>query len=149
MPGSVPGPGRLMPEAGVPPAPVAMGEAPLTPPTYSYNPSSRRDPFSAIVKDGKPGGEQQTKLPPLQRLMLTELSLIGIVWGGFGYTAMVEAPDGRRFTLREGTRIGPNNGVVSSITDKAVVVQERYMDVYGNKQVRQYVKHLHPKEGTE
>ena len=46
-------------------------------------------------------------------------------------------------------RIGPNNGVVSSITERGIIVQERFTDVYGNKQEREYVKLLHPKEGTE
>ena len=62
---------------------------------------------------------------------------------------MVQTPDGKGYTVRTGTRIGPNSGVVSSITENSIVVQERYTDVYGNKQVREYVKLLHPKEGSE
>jgi type IV pilus assembly protein PilP len=80
---------------------------------------------------------------------LTELNLIGIVWGGFGYSAMVQTPDGKGYTVKPGTRIGPNNGVVTAITENAVIVQERFADVYGNKQVREYVKRLHIKEGPE
>jgi type IV pilus assembly protein PilP len=80
---------------------------------------------------------------------LTELNLIGIVWGGFGYSAMVQTPDGKGYTVKPGTRIGPNNGVVTAITENAVIVQERFADVYGNKQVREYVKRLHTKEGPE
>ncbi len=131
------------------PAPASVSASPSAPPSeYSYNASGRRDPFAAIIKDGK-GDEENHQIPPLQRLSLTELNLIGIVWGGFGYSAMVQAPDGRGYTVRTGTRIGPNNGVVSSITENAIVVQERFTDVYGNKQVREYVKLLHAKEGTE
>jgi type IV pilus assembly protein PilP len=75
--------------------------------------------------------------------------LIGIIWGGFGYSAMVQTPDGKGYTIKRGTRIGPNNGVVSAITENALIVQEQYSDVYGKKQVREYMKHLHPKEGSE
>ena len=94
-------------------------------------------------------GEENHNLPPLQRISLTELNLIGIIWGGFGYSAMVQAPDGKGYTVRQGTRIGPNNGTVGSITENAVIVHERFTDVYGNKQVREYVKLLHAKEGSE
>jgi type IV pilus assembly protein PilP len=114
----------------------------------SYDPSGRRDPFLPIVENSQIGPGDMA-LPPLQRVGLTELNLIGIVWGTYGYMAMVQAPDGKGYSLRRGTRVGPNNGVVSSITERGIIVQERFTDVYGNKQEREYVKLLHPKEGIE
>jgi type IV pilus assembly protein PilP len=130
--------------------PVMAPTSPSTPGTsdYTYNPSGRRDPFAAILKEARTD-EENHSTPPLQRLSLTELNLIGIVWGGFGYSAMVQAPDGKGYTVRQGTRIGPNSGIVSSITENAIVVHERFTDVFGNKQVREYVKLLHAKEGSE
>jgi type IV pilus assembly protein PilP len=128
---------------------ASLGSETAGPGEYVYNPSGRREPFAAIVKDGHQAGENDLSLPPLQRIALTELNLIGIIWGGFGYSAMVQAPDGKGYAVRHGTRIGPNNGVVSSITENAIVVQERYTDVFGNRQVREYVKLLHAKEGSE
>lgn len=114
----------------------------------SYDPSGRRDPFLPMFQPGE-RVELDSSLPPLQRVGLTELSLIGVLWGNYGYTAMVQTPDGKGYSIRRGTRIGPNNGVVSSITERGIIVQERFTDVYGNKQEREYVKLLHPKEGTE
>jgi type IV pilus assembly protein PilP len=114
----------------------------------SYDPSGRRDPFWPMFQLGQQV-EPDSSLPPLQRVGLTELSLIGVLWGNYGYTAMVQTPDGKGYSIRRGTRIGPNNGVVSSITERGIIVQERFTDVYGNKQEREYVKLLHPKEGTE
>lgn len=114
----------------------------------SYDPSGRRDPFLPMIQLGQQA-DQDASLPPLQRVGLTELSLIGVLWGNYGYTAMVQTPDGKGYSIRRGTRIGPNNGVVSSITERGIIVQERFTDVYGNKQEREYVKLLHPKEGTE
>jgi type IV pilus assembly protein PilP len=153
---SLPAPGPFAPSqapgASVPSVPSAVAPDQTTPPTgelpYSYNPSGRRDPFGAIVLEGPKTG-QACNLRPLQCTSLTELSLIGIVWGGFGYTAMVQAPDGKGYTIRQGTKIGPNEGIVSAITENALIVQERYTDVYGKKQVREYVKLLHPKENNE
>ncbi len=116
---------------------------------YTYDPSGRRDPFTAILLPGQVPGEADLSVPPLQRVGLTELNLIGIIWGAYGYVAMVQTPDGKGYTVRRGTRIGPNNGVVSAITENAIIVQERFTDVYGKKQEREYVKPLHTKEGTE
>lgn len=113
-----------------------------------YDPSGRRDPFAPIVQELQPG-KVDASLPPLQRVTLTELNLIAIVWGAYGYTAMVQTPEGHGYTVRRGTRIGQNNGVVSAITERGIIVQERFTDVYGKKQEREYVKLLHPKEGSE
>jgi type IV pilus assembly protein PilP len=114
----------------------------------SYDPSGRRDPFAPVLQQVGLGAIDPT-LPPLQRVGLTEMNLIAVVWGAYGYTAMVQTPDGNGYTVRRGTRIGPNNGVVSAVTEKGIVVQERFTDVYGSKQEREYVKLLHPKEGAE
>jgi type IV pilus assembly protein PilP len=113
-----------------------------------YDPSGRRDPFAPIVQELQPG-KTDTTLPPLQRVTLTELNLIAIVWGAYGYTAMVQTPEGHGYSVRRGTRIGQNNGVVSAITERGIIVQERFTDVYGKKQEREHVKLLHPKEGSE
>lgn len=113
-----------------------------------YDPSGRRDPFAPIIQELQPG-RVDTTFPPLQRVTLTELNLIAVVWGAYGYTAMVQTPEGHGYTVRRGTRIGQNNGVVSAITERGIIVQERFTDVYGKKQEREYVKLLHPKEGSE
>ena len=113
-----------------------------------YDPSGRRDPFAPIIQELQPG-KVDMSLPPLQRVTLTELNLIAIVWGAYGYTAMVQTPEGHGYTVRRGTRVGQNNGVVSAITERGIIVQERFTDVYGKKQEREYVKLLHPKEGSE
>ena len=113
-----------------------------------YDPSGRRDPFAPILEQLQPGKADVT-LPPLQRVSLTELNLIAVIWGAYGYTAMVQTPEGHGYTVRRGTRIGQNNGVVSVVTERGIIVQERFTDVYGRKQEREYVKLLHPKEGAE
>lgn len=113
-----------------------------------YDPSGRRDPFAPVVQELQPG-KVDANLPPLQRVNLTELNLIAIVWGAYGYTAMVQTPEGFGYTVRRGTRLGQNNGVVSAITERGIIVQERFTDVYGKKQEREHVKLLHPKEGVE
>jgi type IV pilus assembly protein PilP len=142
------------PQASFEPAPVpmpgaaeAVPGAPL-PPVGGYDPAGRRDPFAPVLSQLAPGQVDPT-LPPLQRVNLTDMNLIAIIWGAYGYTGMVQTPDGNGYSVRKGTRIGPNSGVVSAVTEKGIIVQERFTDVYGRKQEREYVKLLHPKEGLE
>lgn len=132
-------------ENALPVAPNSMLEPASV---QSYDPAGRRDPFVPVLQQLGLGPIDPT-LPPLQRVGLTEMNLIAVVWGAYGNTAMVQTPDGNGYTVRRGTRIGPNNGVVSAVTEKGIVVQERFTDVYGSKQEREYVKLLHPKEGAE
>ncbi len=113
-----------------------------------YDPSGRRDPFAPVIQELQPG-KIDASLPPLQRVTLSELNLVAIMWGAYGYTAMVQTPEGHGYTIRRGTRVGQNNGVVSAITERGIIVQERFTDVYGKKQEREHVKLLHPKEGSE
>jgi type IV pilus assembly protein PilP len=120
----------------------------LMPPVGGYDPAGRRDPFAPVVSELM-AGQIDSTLPPLQRVSLTDLNLIAIIWGAYGYTAMVQTPDGNGYTVRKGTRVGPNSGIVSAVTEKGIIVQERFTDVYGRKQEREYVKLLHPKEGLE
>ena len=137
-------------------SPAVEGEASMSSPAqlpdagsgFGYDPSGRRDPFAPVVQQLQPG-KMDANLPPLQRVSLTELNLIAIVWGSYGYTAMVQTPEGYGYAVRRGTRLGQNNGVVSAITERGIIVQERFTDVYGKKQEREYVKLLHPKEGAE
>jgi type IV pilus assembly protein PilP len=119
-----------------------------SPSVGGYDPAGRRDPFTPVLSQLAPGQLDPT-LPPLQRVNLTDMNLIAIIWGAYGYTAMVQTPDGNGYTIRKGTRVGPNSGVVSAVTEKGIIVQERFTDVYGRKQEREYVKLLHPKEGLE
>jgi len=153
----VPAPADLPKETAVPPAtpvPASMPPAidpfpgaPL-PALGGYDPAGRRDPFTPVLSQLAPG-QVDPSLPPLQRISLTDMNLIAIIWGAYGYTAMVQTPDGNGYTVRKGTRVGPNSGVVSAVTEKGIIVQERFTDVYGRKQEREYVKLLHPKEGLE
>ncbi len=150
VPRDIPAPtSSLSGQGGTANAAAADNSQPMSPSVVSgYDPSGRRDPFSPVLNELKPG-EVDPALPPLQRVGLTDMNLIAVIWGAYGYTAMVQTPDGNGYTVRKGTRMGPNNGVVSAITEKGIIVQERFTDVYGRKQEREYVKLLHPKEGLE
>lgn len=122
---------------------------PLPTTNYTYDPDGRRDPFRSILVTSVTAKSLKS-LPPLLRVEVGELQLIGIVWGGFGYSAMVQTPEGKGYTIHVGTPVGPNNGVVRRITGGYLTIQEKYTDIFGEKKVREVKLDLHPqKEGSE
>lgn len=136
------------------PKPVAIAAAPITaaipaPPVvvegYTYDPKSRRDPFQPLTRLVKID-RTRLEMPPLQRVQLSDLKLMGIIWGGYGYYGLVRTPDGKGYTVKEGMLMGTNNGVISAITDKAVTVSEPSIDIAGNKSTKEIVILLRPKE---
>ncbi len=115
---------------------------------YSYNPKGRRDPFmSLVVREEKKA--QKADRPPLERYNLAEFKLTGIVWGGFGYNAMLEGPDGKGYFVRAGTIIGQNRGVIKKITKDLIVIEEKFKTFNGAVQRKEIVIELRKKqEGT-
>lgn len=87
-------------------------------PLFSYNAVGRRDPFRSIVAETTVSQKSVRALPPLQRNSVTDLRLQGIIWGSYGPRAVVNTPDGKGYTVHIGTKIGPNGGFISSITQK-------------------------------
>lgn len=111
---------------------------------YVYDPTGKRDPFrSAILGESLRGKET---LPPLQRREISELKLIGIIWNSAGYNAMLETPDGKGYTIKVGTIVGPKKGVVRKVTKRTVVIEEKYMDIIGEMKTREIIMELPSKE---
>jgi type IV pilus assembly protein PilP len=121
-------------------------EAPQAP-SFQYNPEGRRDPFQSVIVAGsrKKLGEA---IPPLQRVELAELRLTGIVWGAFGYNALLRTPDGKGYSVRVGSRVGSNQGVVREISKSSMTIEERFTDIFGEKKVREVTMDLHPRRET-
>lgn len=112
---------------------------------YSYNPAGKRDPFSPlIVKEDRKAltGER----PPLERYNIFEFKLSGIVWGGFGYSAMVEGPDGKGYFAHVGTIIGQNKGIVKKITQYTMVIEEKFKTISGETDKKEIVLELRNKQ---
>lgn len=133
------------PAQPAPPAPKAE-EKPQE--GYTYNPGSRRDPFQPlIIKEEKKARTGVS--PPLERYNITEFKLSGIFWGGFGYNAIFEGPDGKGYFLRVGTVVGPNQGVVKKITQNSILIEEKFKTAAGETQRKEIVVELRKKqEGT-
>ena len=112
---------------------------------YAYDPKSRRDPFQSLTRMLKVD-KKNLEMPPLQRVQISDLKLLGIIWGGYGYYGLIQTPDGKGYTVKEGMLMGTNNGVITTITDKAIIVSEPSVDVMGNKSTKDLEILLRPKE---
>jgi type IV pilus assembly protein PilP len=115
------------------------------PPVYSYDAHGRRDPFAPLVTKAE-NRERAGSRPPLERYSVSEFHLTGIVWGGFGYNAMLEGPDGKGYFVRVGTIIGPNKGVIKKITKDSMVIEEKYKNFMGATERKQVVILLRTKQ---
>ncbi len=91
----------------------------------------------------------QSQMPPLQRAQISDMKLLGIMWGGYGYYGLIQTPDGKGYTVKEGMLLGTNNGVIKTITDKAIIVSEPTIDFAGRKSTKEVEILLRPKEVTE
>ncbi len=126
--------------------PISTGDVKQvsSPGQYTYDPGNRKDPFKPLTSGGS--AISKVTLPPLQRHEISELKVIGIVWGDFGYKAMVQASDGKGYTLSKGTLVGPNKGVVKRITKKSVIIEEMYLTTLGVEKKREVILELQSKE---
>jgi type IV pilus assembly protein PilP len=108
--------------------------------SYSYNPTNRRDPFVALLEMRRPVVESNEPLTPLQRIDLEQLRLRGVIIGKGAPMAMVAAPGGKAYILKNGVKVGRNNGVVVGIDAEGVSVREKYYDFVG--EVRESVQKI-------
>jgi Tfp pilus assembly protein PilP len=112
---------------------------------YSYNAMGRRDPFTPIIvrEDRKAQSEDR---PPLERYNINEFKMTGIVWGGFGYNAMLEGPDGKGYFVHVGAIIGQNKGIVKKITKGSMVIEEKFKTISGETNRKEIILELRKKQ---
>jgi len=82
---------------------------------------------------------------PLGRYELEQLKLVAVITGLEDPVAMVQAPNGTGYTVRRGSCIGKNGGVVATIRTGEVVVTEWAMRADGTREKTETALRL-PKE---
>ncbi len=112
---------------------------------FHYDAKGRRDPFQSIVVSSRLRKQPRMSgnLPPLQRKDISDLKLIGIVWGSFGPRAMITTSSGKGYPAYIGTRIGINHGIIREITQNEVVVEESLINIFGEPKKSEVVMVLH------
>jgi Tfp pilus assembly protein PilP len=88
-----------------------------------YEAKGRRDPFRPLIRPRVETVKARPKTG-LAALDVKELKLAGIIWGGRGYFALVEAPNGAGYVVRLHDVVG-DDARVSRITADAVTFEVR------------------------
>jgi Tfp pilus assembly protein PilP len=117
----------------------------------AYDSGGRRDPFVSLIGNGPkkdPAGAAVRRVTPgagLASLMVTEVSLKGILQGSAAAVAILEGPDGRTFIAKRQDRL--LNGSIKSIEKDAVVFAEIVDEGQNGPRTREVRRLLHPPVG--
>jgi Tfp pilus assembly protein PilP len=129
-----------------PPAVEAVADEPAQE-GYVYLQRDRRDPFVPLIVPKKSAQKGDgAKAGTIEGYDLTEFSLSAIAKMGREYYALLTTADNKSFTVRQGARIGLNNGKVKEITRDKVVLVEYSRDFRGELNPRQILLEFHKGE---
>lgn len=78
-------------------------------------------------------GEATVEIPrtPIEKVDLSQLKLVGIIFASGGNKALVEDASGKGFVIKKGTSIGIKSGRVIKILKGRVVVEEEAESILG------------------
>ena len=116
-----------------------------------YNPEGKIDPFenplkkegpqSTVEEEVEPNQPDRIRQTPLERIDLSQLTLVGVIKFLSGYKAIVEEQSGKGYMIQVGTYIGSNYGQVTEIQNDRIVIQEKVKDILGKyKDQTSYLK---------
>lgn len=97
--------------------------------TLAYDSSGKRDPFRPF--DFAPKQPSDESLTPLERYELGQLKLTAVLDGFDEPTAIVENAAGKGFTVKRGTKIGPNGGTIVEILKDRLLIDQSVTDFTG------------------
>lgn len=116
-------------------------EEPESADAYRYDPQGRRDPFRSLIGP-TPKIDAGNRPEGLPGFLIDELKLQGIFKTRQGYTAMVNAPDNKGYSVRVGDKV--LDGEVIRITATSVVFRQEVNDPTRIERYREVVKDLTP-----
>ncbi len=117
---------------------------------YAYNSSAKPDPFKPFLQLTPLRSASRAPLTPLQKFEISQLKLVAILSSPEGTVGMVEDATGKGYFVKKGTLIGKNDGRVSKLLADRVIVEEVFLDVFGQKKVSEASLSLQkPEEGGE
>ena len=147
--------GKKAPARAPAPEPYAVeSKAELMPAEkYTYDSKGKTDPFKPLIVEKtetappKPGPLAEVALEagtPLERMDLSKLKLVAVIWNISDPKGMVEDDTGKGYILSIGTPIGKSKGKVAQINSSGVLVTERFEDSTGKFKSRQVTLKLYP-----
>jgi len=110
-----------------------------------YSRKGRVDPFEPFLRKPEPEvitdekSEMKKRVPrtPLEKIDLSQLRLTAVLRTATKARALVEETSGKGYVVNEGTYIGNKGGQVSKIYKDRLMVEEKYLDVFGKISVRE------------
>lgn len=132
------------------PTPAVKEEKAVEAEAYTYNPKGKRDPFLSIIEASKREKEVEKKkksLKPSESYDVTDIRVIAIARDKNNYYAMIQLPDKKYFTAKEGMTLGVHGGKIVSIDEGSVVVREFIKDYKGEIQPKDTILRLRKEEG--
>jgi Tfp pilus assembly protein PilP len=111
---------------------------------YEYGGLERRDPFTPLVS--KRDGGREKGVSALETYEVAEMKVIAILWAKNKYYAVFSLPDGKSYSVTDGTKVGIHSGVVIKIVKDNVVIKERVRDARGVMSPRDIVLRLRGEE---
>ena len=106
--------------------------------TDFYNPEGKLDPFEPLFKKervslavGKKKIKRRKPLTPLERVNLSQLTLVGIICSPSGNRALVQESTGKGYVVKKGTYIGTNSGKIVQILKDRIIIEEESENIYG------------------
>ncbi len=111
---------------------------------FVYESRDRRDPFRSAfwahtIRDAPRG--------PLEQYELGQLAVTAIVWETGRPRALVADPSGSAYVVKEGSKIGKNEGLVIHIGDNLVLVKETYIDFAGEQSTKDVEMRIRTSQG--
>lgn len=114
---------------------------------YVYDPTGKPDPFRPFIMElTRPKAIVKKPLHPLQRYDISQLKLVAIIWKVDNPRAILEDATGKGYIIAPGSYVGKNEGKVSKISDKEVVITEKSTNVLGETKIEEIRLSLHEEE---
>jgi type IV pilus assembly protein PilP len=127
-------------------APTQSSAAPAAPQSYSYDPQGRRDPFQSLLARGADPKSVANRPSGVPGLLISEVTVKGIVRDRSGFIAMIQGPDSNKtFTVRTGERL--MDGSVKAITADGVVFSQDVNDPLSMVKQKEVRKTVRPIDG--
>ncbi len=140
---------RAAKEAAKPAAPASVVNATDEKKDEALSAANLKNPFKPYIVKVSLRAAVVTPITPLQKYEIEHLKLVAVMWGADGAYAMVEAPDGKGFSIRKGDLIGNRSGKVKKIDKNQVVVEERFTGAGGEVTTSEYALKLPLSKGEE
>jgi Tfp pilus assembly protein PilP len=131
-------------QAPKPPDAPAARPVPPAPAGYTYNPEGRRDPFVSLLSRGSDIKTVSVRPEGLPGLSVSDIAIRGIVANRGSYVAMIEAADGRTYTIRSGDKL--YDATVKAVLADVIVFVQQVNDPLSLVKQREIRKPLRPTE---